>query len=91
MIASEILEYYRGGNEEQRLRASIGRLERIRTWEVIERHLPPAPSVYLMSVAEPARMLSRWPVAVTTCICSIRFRYTSTGHGRYREHRRRLW
>ena len=44
MIASEILEYYRGGNEEQRLRASIGRLERIRTWEVIERHLPPAPS-----------------------------------------------
>jgi ubiquinone/menaquinone biosynthesis C-methylase UbiE len=44
MIASEILEYYRGGNEEQRLTASIGRLEQIRTWEIIERHLPPAPS-----------------------------------------------
>jgi ubiquinone/menaquinone biosynthesis C-methylase UbiE len=43
MIASEILEYYGGGNEEQRLTASIGRLERIRTSEIIERHLPPPP------------------------------------------------
>src|ERR671912_2390303 len=44
MIASEILEYYGDGNEEQRLTASVGRLERIRTWEIIERYLPPAPS-----------------------------------------------
>ena len=44
MIASEILEYYGEGNEEQRLTASPGRLERIRTWEIILRHLPPAPS-----------------------------------------------
>src|ERR671912_699517 len=44
MIASEILEYYGDGNEEQRLTASVGRLERIRTWEIIGRHLPPAPS-----------------------------------------------
>lgn len=44
MIASEILDYYGEGNEEQRLTASLGRLERIRTWEIMERHLPPAPA-----------------------------------------------
>jgi SAM-dependent methyltransferase len=44
MIASEILDYYGEGKEEQRLTASLGRLERIRTWEIMERYLPPAPS-----------------------------------------------
>ena len=44
MIASEILDYYSEGKEEQRLTASLGRLERIRTWEIMERHLPPPPS-----------------------------------------------
>jgi len=44
MIGSEILEYYSEGNEEQRLTASLGRLERVRTWEIILRHLPPAPA-----------------------------------------------
>jgi ubiquinone/menaquinone biosynthesis C-methylase UbiE len=42
-VASEILEYYALGQEEQRLDASLGRLERIRTFEVMERHLPPSP------------------------------------------------
>ncbi|HEY5617062.1 MAG TPA: class I SAM-dependent methyltransferase [Vicinamibacterales bacterium] len=44
MIPSEILDYYGAGKEEERLRASLGRLEQIRTWEIIERHLPPPPS-----------------------------------------------
>ena len=44
MIASEILDYYGAGKEEQRLTASLGRLERIRTWEIMERHLPPPPA-----------------------------------------------
>jgi SAM-dependent methyltransferase len=44
MITSEILDYYRRGNEEQRLTASVGRLEWIRTWDILERHLPPPPS-----------------------------------------------
>src|SRR5438552_18230443 len=44
MIASEILDYYREGNEEHRLTSSVGRLERIRTWEILERLLPPPPS-----------------------------------------------
>lgn len=44
MIASEILDYYGAGNEEQRLTASLGRLERMRTWDIMERHLPPAPA-----------------------------------------------
>jgi len=42
-VAAEILEFYGLGKEEQRLDASLGRLERIRTFEVMERHLPPAP------------------------------------------------
>lgn len=40
MIASEILGFYAAGKEEQRLAASLGRLEFIRTWEIIERYLP---------------------------------------------------
>jgi 2-polyprenyl-3-methyl-5-hydroxy-6-metoxy-1,4-benzoquinol methylase len=47
VIASEILEYYVQGNEERRLTAALGRLERIRTWEIMTRHLPPAPSCIL--------------------------------------------
>ena len=44
MVTSEILAYYGRGNEEQRLTASVGRLEWIRTWDILERHVPPAPS-----------------------------------------------
>jgi SAM-dependent methyltransferase len=44
MIASEILNYYGQGTEESRLRTSLGRLERIRTCEIIDRYFPPAPS-----------------------------------------------
>jgi SAM-dependent methyltransferase len=43
-VAPEILEFYDLGNEEHRLDASVGRLERLRTLEVMERHLPPPPS-----------------------------------------------
>jgi SAM-dependent methyltransferase len=47
LIPSEILDYYDRGREELRLDASLGRLERIRTWEILERYLPPAPSCVL--------------------------------------------
>jgi SAM-dependent methyltransferase len=47
MIASEILDYYAKGKEEHRLTRSLGRLERIRTWEILERFLPPPPSSVL--------------------------------------------
>jgi SAM-dependent methyltransferase len=43
MIAPEILDFYGQGKEESRLTVSLGRLEFIRTWEILERHLPPAP------------------------------------------------
>jgi SAM-dependent methyltransferase len=43
-VASEILDFYALGYEERRLDASLGRLERIRTLEIMERHLPPPPS-----------------------------------------------
>ncbi len=44
MIPSEILNHYAGGAEEHRLARGAGRLERIRTWQIMERHLPPAPA-----------------------------------------------
>lgn len=43
-VAPEILDFYALGYEEERLDTSVGRLERIRTMEVMERHLPPPPS-----------------------------------------------
>jgi len=42
-VAPEILEFYGLGKEERRLDASLGRLERIRTFEIMERHLPLPP------------------------------------------------
>ena len=44
MVASEILDHYSDGKEEHRLTRSLGRLERIRTWEIMERHLPEPPA-----------------------------------------------
>jgi SAM-dependent methyltransferase len=44
MIAPEILAFYAEASEEDRLTRALGRLERIRTWEILERHLPPAPA-----------------------------------------------
>ena len=44
MIPPEILDFYRLGLEEHRLAASPGRLERIRTWDILERYLPPPPA-----------------------------------------------
>jgi ubiquinone/menaquinone biosynthesis C-methylase UbiE len=43
MIASEILDHYANGQEEQRLARSLGRLERIRTEEIIGRYMPSPP------------------------------------------------
>jgi SAM-dependent methyltransferase len=44
MLAPEILKHYTEGNEEHRLTRSLGRLEMIRTWEILERYLPPPPA-----------------------------------------------
>jgi 2-polyprenyl-3-methyl-5-hydroxy-6-metoxy-1,4-benzoquinol methylase len=43
MTPSEILDYYSAGQEEHRLASALGRLERIRTWEILERFLPAPP------------------------------------------------
>jgi SAM-dependent methyltransferase len=43
MTPREILDYYAANQEEHRLTHSLGRLERIRTWEILERVLPAAP------------------------------------------------
>lgn len=40
MIASEILRFYEAGKEERRLSNALGRLEFIRTWEIVQRYLP---------------------------------------------------
>ncbi|PZG17223.1 class I SAM-dependent methyltransferase [Micromonospora craterilacus] len=47
MLSSEILEYYRQGGERERLAAGAGRLEFLRTWDVLTRVLPAAPATVL--------------------------------------------
>jgi len=47
MLSSEILEYYRRGGERVRLDAGRGRLEFIRTWDVLTRVLPAPPASIL--------------------------------------------
>jgi len=61
MIDSEILDFYGHGTEEQRLARSLGRLDRVRTWEIMERHLPAAPAKVLdiTSRARPAMFQRR--------------------------------
>jgi SAM-dependent methyltransferase len=44
MLQSEILRYYERGGEHSRLAAGAGRLEFLRTWDVLSRVLPPAPA-----------------------------------------------
>ncbi|MEU7904799.1 class I SAM-dependent methyltransferase [Actinoplanes sp. NPDC049118] len=44
MLSPEILEYYERGGERERLTAGAGRLEFLRTWDVLTRTLPPAPA-----------------------------------------------
>jgi SAM-dependent methyltransferase len=44
MLSPEILEYYERGGEHLRLTAGTGRLEFLRTWDVLTRTLPPAPA-----------------------------------------------
>ena len=44
MLSPEILEYYERGGEHQRLTAGTGRLEFLRTWDVLTRVLPAAPA-----------------------------------------------
>jgi SAM-dependent methyltransferase len=44
MLNPEILEYYERGGEHLRLTAGTGRLEFLRTWDLLTRALPPAPA-----------------------------------------------
>lgn len=46
-LTSEVLEYYRRGGERERLAVGFGRLEFLRTWDILERVLPPAPATVL--------------------------------------------
>jgi SAM-dependent methyltransferase len=43
-LAEEILAYYQQGKEDARLRAGVGRLELLRTQDLLRRLLPPAPA-----------------------------------------------
>ncbi|GAA3345771.1 hypothetical protein GCM10020358_54070 [Amorphoplanes nipponensis] len=44
MLSPEIAAYYERGGEHERLAAGAGRLEFLRTWDVLARVLPPAPA-----------------------------------------------
>ena len=48
-----MLGYYGAGKERDRLMDGRGRLERLRTQELLTRHLPPAPAVVLDSGGGP--------------------------------------
>jgi SAM-dependent methyltransferase len=47
VLRPEILEYYRRGGERDRLAAGPGRLEFLRTWDLLTRTLPAAPATIL--------------------------------------------
>lgn len=47
MLQPEIMEYYRQGGERHRLTAGAGRLEYLRTYDILTRVLPPSPASVL--------------------------------------------
>ena len=47
MVQDEISAYYRRMGELTRLASGVGRLEYLRTWDIITRELPPAPASIL--------------------------------------------
>jgi SAM-dependent methyltransferase len=47
MLAPEVMDYYQRGGERVRLSAGTGRLEFLRTWDVLTRVLPAAPAEVL--------------------------------------------
>src|SRR5690606_36413036 len=47
MVRPEVLDYYRRGGERDRLTTDAGKLEFLRTWDVLTRELPPAPTTLL--------------------------------------------
>jgi SAM-dependent methyltransferase len=47
MLPPEVVRYYECGDEQDRLTARVGRLEWARTWDLLQRHLPPAPATIL--------------------------------------------
>jgi SAM-dependent methyltransferase len=47
MLPPDVVAYYECGDEQDRLTARTGRLEWARTWELLERFLPPAPATVL--------------------------------------------
>ena len=47
IVRPEVLAYYEARRERDRLSAGGGRLEWARTWDLLERHLPPPPAVVL--------------------------------------------
>jgi SAM-dependent methyltransferase len=47
MLRPEIMDYYRRGGERHRLAAGTGRLEYLRTWDVLTRSLPDPPAAVL--------------------------------------------
>jgi len=46
-VARDVLQHYSAGVERDRLTTGMGRLEELRTWDVLGRWLPPAPAVVL--------------------------------------------
>ena len=63
LLDSEIAGHYASVSEQQRL--GPWSLERVRTWELLGRHLPPPPAVVLDVAVPPASTRCRWPRGAT--------------------------
>lgn len=58
-ISPEIHRFYDRFDEEKRLLTGFGQLERVRTQDILERHLPPAPAV-ILDIGGGAGIYSFW-------------------------------
>jgi hypothetical protein len=72
----EIAVHYASVSEQQRL--GPWSLERVRTWELLGRHLPPPPAVVLDIGGPPGSTPCPWPPRATRSTSSTRWRCTSS-------------
>lgn len=58
-VEQQILRYYESGQEAERLESPFSRWEKVRTLDLLDRFLPPAPALILALAAPLVRMLFR--------------------------------
>ena len=69
-LPAEMFAFYAGFAEAERLAEGQGGFERVRTQELLERHLPRRPAWCSTWAAAPGRTRSGWPPGATRCTSS---------------------